>query len=327
METPRSITTPILLSAHAMMVRIRRFEERVAELLEQNIIKCPTHLYIGQEAIATGVCAALKTDDYVWGNHRSHGHYLAKGGDMKLLMAEMYGKKTGCSGGRGGSMHLIATDIGILGTVPMVGATIPIAVGAALGAVLQQRNRVSVAFFGDGATEEGSFHESLNFASLNNLPVLFVCENNLFSSHLPIKDRRPSDNIYESALAHAMPGVRIDGNNFAEVFSTTKAAVERARAGDGPTLIECRTYRWRGHVGPKWDLDVGIRDEAELATWMAHCPIKQIEKSLLDDGILNQTELAKIYADASNEVEEAIEFADSSPFPDPSELMDHVVKP
>ena len=326
MEAAQNITATTLKSLHISMVRIRLFEERVAGLLEDGTIKCPTHLYIGQEAVAAGVCASLETDDYVWGNHRSHGHYLAKGGDMNLIMAEMYGKKTGCAEGRGGSMHLIAKDVGILGTVPMVAATIPIAVGAALASVLQNTNRISVSFFGDGATEEGVFHESLNFASLKKLPVVFVCENNLFSSHLPIHDRRATDSIYKSALAYDIPSDRIDGNNAAEVFTTARIAIERARRGDGPTLIECRTYRWRGHVGPRWDLDVGIRDHSELKSWMDRCPIIDIERYMLDKGILTESERLEAHEGAKQEIEMAVEFADSSPFPDPEELMDHIVK-
>ena len=192
---------------------------------------------------------------------------------MNKMMAELYGKETGCSHGRGGSMHLLAQEVGILGTVPMVGATIPMAVGSALVSSIKKDEKVSVAFFGDGATEEGVFHEALNFASLKKLPVIFVCENNLYSSHLRIEDRRSEDNIYKSAETHGMEGVVVDGNNTLSVYLAAMNAVNRARSGLGPTLIECKTYRWRGHVGPSWDLNVNIRDKEELDAWMQRDPI------------------------------------------------------
>ncbi len=227
------------------LIRIRQFEDKVADLLDTDEINCPTHLYTGQEGVAVGICQALEIRDYIWGTHRSHGHYLAKGGDMNKMMAELYGKETGCSHGRGGSMHLLAKEVGILGTVPMVGATIPMAVGSALVSSIKQDAKVSVAFFGDGATEEGVFHEALNFASLKKLPVVFVCENNLYSSHLRIEDIRSKNNIYKSAEAHGMEGIVVDGNNTLSVYQTAMNAVNKARSGLGPTLIECKTYRWR----------------------------------------------------------------------------------
>src|SRR5947209_1871968 len=195
------------------MLLIRATEERLAELLDANEIHCPTHLYSGQEAIAVGVCGALRRDDYIFGGHRSHGHFLAKGGSLNTLLAEIYGKATGCSRGRGGSMHLVAPEVGLLGTVPLVAATIPIAVGTALASKLRKDGRISVAFFGDGATEEGHFHESLNLAALYELPVIFVCENNFYASHMGLMERRRADNIAKSADAHGMPGEAIDGND------------------------------------------------------------------------------------------------------------------
>ena len=326
-ETRIDVDAEMLYRMWVSMLRVRIFEERVSELLEENQIRCPTHLYIGQEAVAVGVCSALGRDDYVFGNHRSHGHYLAKGGDMNAMMAELFGKKTGCSQGRGGSMHLLAREVGILGTVPMVAATIPIAVGAALAAAMRKLGRVSVCFFGDGATEEGSFHESLNFASLKKLPVVFVCENNFFSSHLALLTRRPDDNIYVSASAHGLPGVRIDGNNVLEVLAATTEAVERARQGGGPTLIECRTYRWRGHVGPKWDLEVGIRDQQELDHWMGHCPIKHIERCMAERQLLSDEDKAQVRRQVVQEVEKSVTFAIDSPYPEESELTEHIFAP
>lgn len=315
-----------LKSFHLGMLRIRRFEERVAELLVEGHIKCPTHLYIGQEAIAVGVCAALKKSDYVWGTHRSHGHYLAKGGDMKLMMAELFCKATGCSRGMGGSMHLFAREVGILGTVPMVSATIPIAVGAALSSRMSGNGKVSVAFFGDGAVEEGSFHESMNFASLKKLPVVFVCENNLYASHLPLEARQPRGSIYEFGEAHSMPGFNIDGNDVTEVYEVAKDAIGRARAGEGPSLIECRTYRWRGHVGPNWDLDVGPKRRSEIEEWQAKCPIKALEQRLFKEGVLTDDERKQIVAKVEREVEDSYVFAKESPLPDVSELTQNVFR-
>src|SRR6266446_159274 len=189
-SAPAPLATPLLTTLFRTMTRNRTAEEKIAGILDKNEIRCPTHLCTGQEAIAAGVCAALQRDDYIFGGHRSHGHYLAKGGDLRMLMAELYGKVSGCAQGRGGSMHLVAPEVGLLGTVPLVAATIPIAVGAALASKLRGEQRVSVPFFGDGATEEGHFHESLNLAAVHQLPVIFVCENNLYASHMPLHERR-----------------------------------------------------------------------------------------------------------------------------------------
>lgn len=306
------------------MVRIRLFEERTADLVAQGEIRCPTHLYIGQEAVATGVCAALTPSDYILGNHRSHGHYLAKGGSMRSLMAEMFGKKTGCSFGRGGSMHLINKEVGLLGTVPMVAATIPIAVGTALASILLGQGKVAVAFFGDGATDEGEFHESLNFASLWKLPVIFVCENNFFSTHLPLQARQPVQDLAVHAHAHAMPGISVDGNDVVAVYQAASEAVRRARSGQGPTLLECKTYRWRGHVGPRWDLDKAIRNKGELEAWMARCPIRRLENYMIEHALLTPQERDVLYQQVITEVEDAVAFARQSPFPSPSELPAHL---
>lgn len=313
-----------LVAMYRTMLRIRLLEEKAGDLVEAGEIGCPVHLYIGQEAVATGICAALEPDDYVWGNHRSHGHYLAKGGDMKALMAELLCKRDGCAGGRGGSMHVYAGDVGILGTVPMVAATIPIAVGAALSASIKDSGQVSVAFFGDGATEEGVFHESLNIASLYDLPVIFVCENNLYSSHLPLSARRAVDELHLHAVPYAIPGIRVDGNDVVAVYRAASQAVARARKGSGPTLLECMTYRWRGHVGPRLDLDRGIRSEAELRAWMERCPIKGLRLHLIQYGLATEDKLETIQQEVRNEVEEALEYAYRSPYPEGHEVTKHV---
>lgn len=319
------ISIDTLRAMYVTMLRIRKFEEKVAELLIEGEIKCPCHLYIGEEAVATGVCTALRKDDWVFSTHRSHGHYIAKGGDVKALMAELYGKATGCSKGRGGSMHLASPEVGLPGSSAIVAGTVPLAVGAALAFSMQKKS-VSVAFFGDGAANEGAWYESLNFASLRRLPVIFVCENNLYSTHMPISACLADTNIHKKAEAFNMPGTRIDGNNVAEVFTVARGAIEDARRGKGPALIECMTYRWRGHVGPNFDLDKGLRGKDELDYWMNRCPIKALERLLLDHSIISESEKRQICQGIDEEVEEAIAFAKESPYPDQSELSSQVFK-
>ena len=304
------------------MSLIRRFEERVGDFVGMGEIKTPCHLYIGEEAVATGVCSALKKKDYVFGTHRSHGHYIAKGGSLKKLMAEIFCRKTGCSKGKGGSMHIIAPEVGLLGTPPIVAASIPIAVGAALSSKIRGERRVAVSFFGDGATNEGVFYESLNFASLKKLPVVFVCENNFYSTHLPISETLADTNIAKKAKIFNMPGFQIDGNDVIKVYQTAKKAIERARQGKGPTLIECQTYRWRGHVGVSDDLDKGLRSKKELESWFKKRPIKRLEKVLK----ISESEKEKISKKIEKEIKEAINFAKNSPYPKETELTKDVFK-
>lgn len=308
-----------LWQMYRTMMRIRIAEESIAELLERDEIHCPTHLYTGQEAIAAGVCAALTKGDYIFGGHRSHGHYLAKGADVRALMAELYGKVSGCARGRGGSMHLVAPEVGLLGTVPLVAATIPIAVGAALASKLRGEQRVSVPFFGDGATEEGHFHESMNLAAVYRLPVIFVCENNLYSSHMHIAERRAEDNICTSGKAQGIPSFRIDGNDVVAVYQAAVEAVDRARKGAGPTLLECRTYRWRGHVGHAMDMDVGVKRKDELKDWLPKDPLVRAKARLTDMGVA-RTEVDQIEQEVTAEIREAIQFARKSSYPHKEDL-------
>ena len=226
-----------------MMVRIRLCEESFVEPILNGEVRCPVHLYSGQEAIATGVCSALSKKDYVFGTHRSHGHYLAKGGGMRELIAEIYGKETGCSKGRGGSMHIISPKIGMVGSAPIVAGTIPLALGAALASNIRREKRVTVSFFGDGATCEGVLYESLNFAALKKLPIIFVCENNLYSTHMSIRECRPENNIYEIGKPFCIQSYRVDGNDVLKVYDISKNAVELCRKDKGPVLIEFVTYR------------------------------------------------------------------------------------
>lgn len=321
---PGRLTTPgqsrsTLVAMYRDMLRIRFFEERLAELLvsSPDSIKCPCHLYTGQEAVAAGVCQSLVNDDIVFSTHRSHGHYIAKGGDIKTLMAEVHGRVTGCSKGKGGSMHLAAPDIGFPGSSAIVAGTISLAVGAALAFSIRKTNNVSVAFFGDGATGEGVFYESLNFASLRKLPVVFVCENNLYSTHMPITACLADPLIYKKATIFNMPGVRVDGNNVLEVYDVASKAIKNARLGRGPALIECMTYRWRGHVGPNFDIEQGLRTKKELDDWRGRCPIQSFERYLLDNGLLDHDAMDGIREGVNDEIDDAITFARDSPYPDP----------
>lgn len=323
-STRREPALERLLDLHRSMVRIRVFEERVADLAKAGEIRGPTHLYTGQEAIAAGVGYALRKEDYVLGNHRSHGHYLAKGGDLRALMAEIYCRLDGCSKGRGGSMHIIAPEVGVLGTVPMVAGTIPVAVGAGLSAKLRNSGQVAVSFFGDSATEEGVFHESVNFAALHRLPVILVCENNGFSSHLRLHRRRTFDDLSSLVEPYGIPSKRIDGNDVLAVHDAAAEAVRRARFGQGPSFLEFVTHRWRGHVGPNYDLDVGIRDDGEVESWMARCPIRALEARLASQSSIEPARLAAVWDEATREVESAVVFARGSPTPQPRSVHDHV---
>ncbi len=325
-DTAKHLDVPVatLRAMYYMMKKIRRFEENVAELVLENEIICPCHLYIGQEAVAVGVCSALRKDDWVFSTHRSHGHYIAKGGDINTLMAELYGKATGCSRGRGGSMHIAAIDMGLAGSSAIVSGTIPMAVGSAFAFSNIEHDVVSVAFFGDGAVCEGTFYESLNFAALKKLPVIFVCENNLYSTHMPISECLANTNIYQKASMFNIPGIRINGNNAIEVYKTAEMVIENARRGKGPTLIECLTYRWLGHVGPHDDLDKGLRSYEELKSWTAKCPIKELEGLLLDRNIISQQEIAHTTQMIDEEIRKAIIYAKESPFPDVNELTQFV---
>lgn len=306
------------------MVTIRRFEEKIIEVYPSQDMKTPVHLYIGEEAVAAGVCINLRKDDYIFSTHRSHGHYLAKGGDMKKLVAELYGKRTGCSKGKGGSMHVVDPEVGVCGSTSIVGANIPLSVGAALASTLQSKDQVSISFFGDGGVDEGAFHEALSFASLKKLPVIFVCENNFYATHSHQSKRQPHDHIYKLAEGYLIPGIRIDGNNVLAIYKVAKEAVKRARRGEGPTLIECRTYRWKGHVGPECDIKLGYRTQKELNKWMRRCPIKMFEAFLLRQGVMREKERNEIIKQIDQKIQDAYEYGKESPYPQEEELFDDV---
>ena len=307
------------------MLRIRMIEEAIAGRYHEQEMRCPVHLCIGQEAIAVGVCANLTRNDYVMSTHRSHAHYLAKGGDLKSMIAEIYGKVTGCSRGKGGSMHLVDLDAGFLGATPIVGSIIPIAVGTAFGTILKEENRISAVFIGDAATEEGVFSESLNFASLKKLPVIFVCENNFFSVYSPLSVRQPAerDNI-AIAQAYGIYTDKGDGNDIIEIYNKSAQAVEHLRQGLGPAYLELDTYRWREHCGPNFDNNIGYRTEDEYLEWRKRCPLEHFERLLKKEGIISEDEVKEMTQEIAAEIESAFNFAISSPFPTEEELHNHL---
>lgn len=309
------------------MLRIRVFEEHVAELVTQKQIITPCHLYTGQEAVAVGICHGLKDSDKVFSTHRSHGHYLAKGGGMKEAMAELFGRANGCSQGRGGSMHLVWPEKGLLGSSSIVSGSMSIAVGAALAEALRGSGGVSVVFHGDGVPEEGSWHECANLSAVRRLPIVFVCENNLYCTHMPLPKRRVHDNFPEMAKAHGFRFIsQVDGNDVLAVAQAGKCAIDVARTGEGPSFIECRTYRWRGHVGPNYDVDMGIRSQEEINFWKTRCPIDTYSRHLLKNGLLDPKKWEELQNEIMNEVTEATEFARQSPYPAIDTLTDYVFK-
>lgn len=307
------------------MLRIRLVEETVADLYPRQEMRCPVHLCIGQEAVCAGACEVLGPDDYVLSGHRSHGHYLAKGGDLKRMLAEMYGKETGCCGGKGGSMHLIDLDAGFLGAAPIVASTIPIAVGVAFGVQMKNEPRVTLCFFGEGATEEGACHEALNFASLHKLPIVFVCENNLYSVYSPMAVRQPEGReVFWLAQSHGIESHQGDGNNVADVADRVCIAVERARSGGGPSFLEFKTYRWREHCGPNYDNRLGYRTEEEFQLWRERCPVEQCRERLLGGGHATQEQLEAMSDAIRGEIIDAVRFARESAFPEESMLLENV---
>ncbi|MDR3553432.1 MAG: thiamine pyrophosphate-dependent dehydrogenase E1 component subunit alpha [Syntrophobacteraceae bacterium] len=319
----------VLKELYRTMVRIRHCEESLVEPILRGEVVCPCHLYSGQEAVAAGICKALSRDDYIFGNHRSHGHFLAKGCDMGEMVAEIYGRETGCSRGRGGSMHLIDPGAGMLGSAPIVAGTISLAMGAALAASIRQDNRVALSFFGDGATGEGVLYECLNFAALRKLPMIFVCENNLYATHMPIRECRIESGIHKVGDAFCISNCVVDGNDVLQVYEACSKAVEQCRNGGGPSFIECLTYRFRGHVGPDDNIQgshTDIRPREEIEWWLDKDPIKRFERHLLVNRLFEAQELNEIKREAETEVTEAHRFAKNSPRPDRKDMKSYVFK-
>lgn len=311
------------LTLYKDMLLIRTFEEEICPYIEDGTIKTPCHLYIGQEAIAVGVSSNLRPEDVIWGNHRSHGHYLAKGGNLDKLMAEIFCKETGCSKGRGGSMHVVDSNAGILGTVPIVAGTVPLAVGAALKFRMSKEDNISVSYMGDGATEEGHVLESMNMASLYQLPVLFVIENNLYSSHMHMKERRKQENLQEIGSFLGIPTIKINGNDVNEVKDSAESFIKEIRGGGGPAIIECMTYRWRGHVGSSWDEDVGVKRKAELSEWLDKDPIKFEKDNLINTGV-SLEDIESLERMVKDRILLSIEKALTSSYPSPETILENV---
>uniref|UniRef100_A0A832EJ73 Thiamine pyrophosphate-dependent dehydrogenase E1 component subunit alpha n=1 Tax=Desulfacinum infernum TaxID=35837 RepID=A0A832EJ73_9BACT len=316
-----TLTDEKLLEMYRTMVKIREFETKVQEFFAAGKIPGFVHLYIGEEAVATGTCAALEPTDYITSTHRGHGHLIAKGGDLKRMMAELFGKRTGYCKGKGGSMHIADVELGILGANGIVGGGGPIANGAALAAQYRGTDQVAVCFFGDGAANQGTTQEAMNLASAWKLPVIFVNENNGYGISCPTCKSMAVADIADRAAAYDMPGVVVDGNDVMAVYEAVWEAVRRARRGDGPSLIECKTYRWRGH----FEGDVcTYRDESEVQTWMAKDPIKRFKEKLTDQGVLTADKDHGILAAVAQELEEAVDFAEKSPLPAPEEVLEDV---
>ena len=314
-----------MIEMYTTMVKIRMFETKVSELFAANKIPGVVHLYIGEEAVATGVCATLRDTDYITSTHRGHGHLLAKGGDIKLMLAEVFGKKTGYCKGKGGSMHIADIDLGILGANGIVGGGPPLAAGAGLSAQYKGTDGVAVCFFGDGASNNGTFHERLNLAAVHKLPIIFTCENNQYAISTEQKKHQTIKDVSIRATAYDIPGVTVEeGNDIMAVYGTVNKAVQRARSGKGPTLVECKTYRWRGHHEGDPNLGERYRSKKDIKPWIEKCPIKRFEMLLLKEKVLTQAEIDQIDGDVKKEIDGAVEFANTSPFPKHEDIYQDV---
>ncbi len=321
----KNLSGPDLIGDLRTMVKIRRAEAAVGDLVESGEAKCPCHLGIGQEGVAVGVCKALTPRDRLYGGHRAHSQYIALGGSLPKMFAEILGKQTGASKGMGGSMHLYAPETGFHGSVPIVAGTVPIAVGAALAAKMDGSDSVAVPVFGDGACEEGGVHESLNMASIMKLPVVFVVENNLYSSHLDINLRQPFDSVARFAQAHGVETEVVDGNDVVATRLAMERLVARARAGEGPGFLEAVTYRWRGHVGHREDIDVGVRRSTdEIAAWKTRDPIQRLVDALTDRNEFDADAFAKLNSEVQDEVDDAVTMARQADYPPVKALLDMV---
>jgi len=320
-----SMDKELLIGLYRDMLRIRMVEEAIESRYHEDEMKSPIHLVIGHEAVSSGSCAALNKDDLIYCSHRTHGHYLSKGGSLKAMLSELYCRGNGCSGSRGGSMHLLDKSVGMAGSSAIVAGTIPIATGAALSFKLRKQNRVVVVYLGDAGTEEGACWEAVNFAALKKLPIIFLCENNFFSVCSSMEVRQPTDvEIFNKAEGFGLPGVRVDGTNVLDVFEVTQEAVSRARKNEGPTFIEAITYRWRGHGGAGDDSSSGYRDQEEVRHWEQYCPINSYYDHLAYLKIIDGTTRNQAEKEIREEIQEAFEFAISSANPEEKDLYTHV---
>lgn len=310
------------LALYRQMLVIRRCEEQLARSYQAGFIPGACHTYVGQEAVATGVCAHLRPDDAVFSTHRGHGHALAKGVSVRQVIAELFGKAPGCSAGRGGSMHLFAPEVGMMGTSGIVAPCILQATGAGYSFKLLKTDRVGVAFFGDGAVNNGAFHEGLNMAAVWELPTLFVCENNMYATEVPFTSASKNQDVASRAAVYGLPGVAVDGNDVIAVYEAAGEAISRARAGGGPTLIECKTYRTRPHA--EGMRDAGYRTVEEIEAWKARDPIPHFREHVMAAGIASADECDQIDAEVKALIEDGLQFAMDSPWPDPATALDHV---
>ena len=319
----RDLPADVALDLYRRMVTIRKFEETVYDVYSRGIMPGLAHLYTGMEAVAVGVCINLATDDNITSTHRGHGHLLAKGGDPRRMFAELLGKANGYNRGKGGSMHIVDMSLGILGANGVVGGGLGIATGAALSAKLKGSNRISIAFFGDGALNEGLYYEVSNMAALWNLPVVYVMENNQYGEYTS-PSRSTAGTGPARAEAMGIPATTVDGNDVMDVYYAARWAIQRARGGEGPSFIECQTYRWRGHhMGDQGDT-YGYRNQAEIESWMNKCPIKRFTGVLVENDIATRAELEVIDSEVQLLIDEAVEYAKQAPYPDPSEVYEHV---
>lgn len=317
----------IAIKLYESMLRIRNLEEEIANKYSEWKMRCPTHLSIGQEAVAAAVGFALEEDDFVVSTHRSHAHYLGKGGDLKRMIAEIYGKETGCSGGRGGSMHLIDESVGFKGSTAIVGNTIPIGVGLGLSIELNKTQQISCVYLGDGAIEEGVFYESANFAAVRGLPILFVCENNLYSVYSSLSVRQPeSREIHKMVEALGIESTYINSNDAIEIYNSVEKVVSKIRDSRKPHFIEIPTYRWREHCGPNYDNDIGYRTIEEYESWKKKDPLDNLEAQLRQDALISNEQLDGIKAAIVLEIQNAFEFAEKSQFPEQSTLFENIYK-
>jgi len=318
------LSKEFMVEIYRKMLEIRKFEEKVSELWATGMLPGLIHLCIGQEAAAVGTCSTLRNDDYIISTHRGHGHCIAKGANLDLMMAELLGKKTGYCKGRGGSMHLSNMELGIIGTIGVVGADIPIASGVGYSIKIRGTDQVCACFFGDGASNTGAFHEGINLAAVWKLPVVFVCENNQYAISMHISKSTTVRDIAARASAYDIPGVAVDGMDVLAVRRAAKEAVKRAREGKGPSLIECKTYRFRGHY--EGDLKRGgrYRSEDEIKKWEEKCPIKSFRSKLISMKVSTEKEIAEVESEVEKMVDNAAKFAKDSPTPDPSTLLDNI---
>ena len=317
MELKRELCVDMLGKMH----RIRFFEETVDDLFARGLVHGTMHLSIGQEASAVGSISALRDEDYILSTHRGHGHCIAKEADIKLMMAEFLGKEAGYCRGRGGSMHIADMEGRNLGANGVVGGGIPLAVGVGLSLKMRRRNEIVMGFFGDGAANQGSFHESLNMAAIWDLPVVYVCENNQYGMSMPVRKAFKIENISQRAASYGMRGVTVDGNDVLEVYEAATEAVKRARGGEGPTLLECKTYRWKGHS--KSDQE-RYRTKAEIEAWKKKDPIRRFREMLLAKGVITEDQAEKIREEANQAIMEALEYAQASPEPSVDTILEGV---